>query len=283
MSLGRGLDALIKEAPEAVDTSTGITTLKPEVIIPNRYQPRKVFDQERLQDLAQSLKENGMIQPIIVTTKDQREYELIAGERRLEAAKLAGFKEVPVIIRSVSEQEQLQYAIIENIQRENLNAVEEAKAYKRLKDEFQMTHEQISEIMGKDRATITNAMRLLKLDDSIQQMILDKVISAGHARAILMLEQENQLMLADRIVKEGLSVRQAEKIAKEYKNSSETQTKRKASATKYDFSNLENGLVERFGVKVKISQQRNDKGKVTFFFDNPQQREKLLKLLAEES
>ncbi|PID29358.1 MAG: chromosome partitioning protein ParB [Candidatus Cloacimonadota bacterium] len=277
--LGRGLDALIQEAPEAVDHYTGITTLKPDVIIPNKYQPRKVFDPEKLTDLVNSLKENGMIQPIIVTSKDQKEYELIAGERRLEAAKLAGFSEVPVIIRSVSEREQLQYAIIENIQRENLTAIEEAEAYRQLKDEFGMTHDKISEIMGKDRATISNALRLLKLEPAIREMILAKTLSAGHARAILAVDEEARLDFAQRIIKEGLSVRQAEKIAKTFKNN---QNSGKNNALpKYDFSETESRLKNKFDFKVKISQNNNDKGKVTFFFNNNEERERLLKLLSE--
>ena len=172
--LGKGLEALISSGPESIDKTTGITTIDVDHIKPNRFQPRKKFKPEKLQELANSLKENGIIQPIIVTKRDESQFELVAGQRRLEAAKLAGFDEIPVIIRSVSLKEQLQFAIIENVQREDLTAIEEAQAYQQLNTEFDLTHAQISDIVGKDRATITNLIRLLKLNDDIQNMILDE-------------------------------------------------------------------------------------------------------------
>ena len=156
----------------------GVTTLRISEIVPNRYQPRRTFDKDKLQELADSLRENGIIQPIIVTKRDDALYELIAGERRLEASKLAGFREIPVIVRSVTPKEQLQFAIIENVQREDLNAIEVAKAYQQLNEEFNLTHAQISEIVGKDRATISNFIRLLKLNEQIQNMILSNFLSS---------------------------------------------------------------------------------------------------------
>ncbi|MFC1898614.1 ParB/RepB/Spo0J family partition protein, partial [Candidatus Cloacimonadota bacterium] len=212
--LGKGLEALINSGPESIDRTTGITTVKVDMIFPNRYQPRKYFDQKKLQELANSLKENGIIQPIIVTKKDDTNYELVAGERRLEAAKLAGFNDIPVIIRSISLKEQLQFSIIENVQREDLSPIEEANAYQRLNEEFNLTHAQISDIVGKDRATITNIIRLLKLPDSIQQMILNEQLSPGHARAILQVAEKDQENFANMIINNIYSVRKAEQEAK---------------------------------------------------------------------
>ena len=192
--------------------------VKIEFINPNRYQPRKLFNRAKLKELAVSLKENGIIQPIIVTKRESSNYELVAGERRLEAAKLAGFEEVPVIIRSISLKQQLQFAIIENVQREDLNALEEAAAYQRLNTEFQMTHSQISEIVGKDRATITNLIRLLKLNGNVQKMILKGELSPGHARTILQIPSSLQDEFAQVIKKNKYSVRKAESAAKSIKN-----------------------------------------------------------------
>ncbi|MDA3812663.1 MAG: ParB/RepB/Spo0J family partition protein [Candidatus Cloacimonetes bacterium] len=265
--LGKGLEALISSVPESTDVSTGITTIKTEQIKPNRYQPRKLFNSEKLQELANSLKENGIIQPIIVTTKDEGEYELIAGERRLEASKLAGFNEVPVIIRSVSPKEQLQFAIIENVQREDLTAIEEAKAYQQLNEEFKLTHAQISEIVGKDRATITNFIRLLKLSDNVQQMILNDQISSGHARAILQVDEELRDKFSQLILKNKLSVRKAEEEAKRIKETgSVSHSKKKKEVIEIpELREAEKNLKQKFNSKVKIS-DNNYKGKVSFYY-----------------
>ncbi|MDD2331867.1 MAG: ParB/RepB/Spo0J family partition protein [Candidatus Cloacimonetes bacterium] len=223
--LGKGLGALIRDSEEAPVSRSGISTLPLDKIYPNRYQPRKIFDPDKLNELAASIRENGIIQPLIVSKTDESDYELIAGERRLEAAKLAGLTEVPVVIRSVSDKEKLQLAITENIQREDLNPLEEALAYKALIDEFSMTHAQIAQIMGKDRATITNSIRLLKLPIPIQNMINQELISPGHARVILGLEDKLQLPFAEFILKYRLSVRQAEEKAKHYELSSKSSSK----------------------------------------------------------
>ncbi|MBT3756816.1 MAG: ParB/RepB/Spo0J family partition protein [Candidatus Cloacimonetes bacterium] len=278
--LGKGLEALISAVPESTDVSTGITTIKTDQIKPNRYQPRKLFNNEKLQELANSLKENGIIQPIIVTTKDEGEYELIAGERRLEASKLAGFSEIPVIIRSVSPKEQLQFAIIENVQREDLTAIEEAKAYQQLNEEFKLTHAQISEIVGKDRATITNFIRLLKLSDDVQMMILNEQISSGHARAILQVDEELRDRFSQLIIKNKLSVRKAEEEAKRIKETGTVSPskKKKEVIEVPELKEFEKNLKQKFNSKVKIS-DNNYKGKVSFYYSSQNELNKLLEKL----
>ncbi len=278
--LGKGLEALISSVPESTDKSTGITTIKTDLIKPNRYQPRKLFNTEKLQELANSLKENGIIQPIIVTTKDEGEYELIAGERRLEASKLAGFSEIPVIIRSVSPKEQLQFAIIENVQREDLTAIEEATAYQQLNEEFKLTHAQISEIVGKDRATITNFIRLLKLSDNVQQMILNDQISSGHARTILQVDEELRDEFSQLIFKNKFSVRKTEEEAKRIKETGSVliSKKKKEIIEIPELKEFEKKLKHKFNSKVKIS-DNNYKGKVSFYYASQNELNKLLEKL----
>ena len=259
-TLGRGLDALISTIPESTDKSTGITTLKINQIKPNRYQPRKIFDQEKLQELANSLKENGIIQPIIVTQHNEGDYELVAGERRLEASKLAGFEDIPVIVRSLSDKEQLQFAIIENVQREDLNSLEEAKAYHRLNQEFSLTHSQISEIVGKERTTISNYIRLLKLNETVQQMILNNQISSGHARAILQVEEQYQEKFANEVIKHKLSVRKAEELSKKINANGWQNTSKKKTTPKVMLTETKL-LKQKLGADVKITGDENS-GKI---------------------
>jgi len=279
--LGRGLEALINIRNENENNITGITTLKINSINPNRYQPRKVFNIEKLNELAVSLKENGVIQPIIVTKKEGSEYELVAGERRLEAAKLADFKEIPVIIRSVSRKEQLQLAIIENVQRENLNPIEEAKAYKRLNLEFSLTHSEISNIVGKDRATVSNMIRLLKLNVSIQNLILQGKLTSGHARAILQLEEKLHNKFADYIIKHKLSVRKAEYEAKRLRESSVITFPQKKYFRTSEFDKHERELNNLYSLKVKIT-QKDKKGKISFYYSNENELNKLLETLKKD-
>ncbi len=270
---------MINDGPEATDRSTGITTVRVEHIFPNAYQPRKTFAQDKLEDLAQSLKENGMIQPIIVTKRDQTHYELIAGERRLQASKLAGFDEVPVIIRSVTKKEQLQFAIIENIQREDLNPIEEAQAYHVLHDEFSLTHAQISEIIGKDRVTISNSLRLLKLNEDVQKMLLDGTLSAGHARAVLQLEPERQTDFAQEASAKGWSVRQTEREAKLIVEGKKTKEPDEKKGFFPDLiRQVQKQLKERFQVKVSIKGNPK-KGKVVFHYSSEEERIALLERL----
>jgi len=264
--LGRGLEALISTGPTTHDQITGVTTLPVSEIVPNKYQPRRTFSQEKLQELAISLKENGIIQPIIVTKRDDSLYELVAGERRLEASKLAGFKEVPVIVRSVTPKEQLQLAIIENVQREDLNAIEVAKAYQQLNEEFHLTHAQISDIVGKDRATISNLIRLLKLNDIIQKMILNDLLSSGHARAILQIDDHLQEEFAELIVRNKYSVRKAESEAKRINEKGSVINRRIAKTKNKLFLEYENKLSWKYNTRVSIQKNKKN-GKITLYFN----------------
>jgi ParB family chromosome partitioning protein len=218
--------------------------------------------------------ENGIIQPLIVTKSTGSEYELIAGERRLEAAKMAGLEEVPVVIRSVSKKEQLQMAIIENIQREDLDPVEEAMAYQTLADDYQLTHQQIAQVMGKDRVTITNSMRLLKLPDEVLQMLADGQISAGHARSVLSVEADYQVLFAQHIVKYKLSTRQAEEKAKSFVESLQHGAEPKTALTR----SLETELSHIFRLKVSVKEHKG-KGKITLEYRNQRELEELKSLL----
>ncbi len=274
--LGRGLEALIHDIDNQDAKRAGITTLRLEQILPNRYQPRKSIEIEALQELSESIRENGIIQPIIVTKTEDSEYELIAGERRLEAAKLAGLSEVPVIIRSVSAQEQLQLALIENIQREDLNAIDEAFAYQQLIDEFRMTHAQISQIIGKDRTTITNSLRLLRLSDPIRQMILAGTISAGHARAILTVEEEYRFAFAEYIILHNLSVRQAEKKAGSFPGKRTTAPVKQVKSLL--ITGMERQLTEALNSKTKI-RDSSGKGKIIIEYSSREELNQLTKKL----
>ncbi len=276
--LGKGLDALISSGVESTDKTTGITTVKVDKIIPNRFQPRKEFDKQKLQELSNSLKESGIIQPIIVTKKDETQYELIAGERRLEASKLAGFEDIPVIIRSVSPRQQLQFAIIENVQREDLNAVEEAKAYQQLNGEFELTHTQIAEIVGKDRATISNLIRLLNLEDDIQQLVLNKVLTPGHARTILQVKEPLRKDFAELIIKEKLSVRKAEQAAKRIKETGSVAKQRPKPEKKTDFSKYEKKLSGYWKTKISITGKKSS-GKISLYYNSEKEFAKLLNML----
>lgn len=269
--LGRGLDSLISKLPESTNSETGITTVKIEFIHPNKLQPRKMFDREKLEELANSIKENGIIQPIIVTKDMEQEgYELVAGERRLEASKLAGFDEIPVIIRSISPKEKLLYAIIENVQREDLNAIEEALAYNQLINNFNMSQAQVAEMMGKDRSTITNTIRMLKLTPQVQKLLLNNDISAGHCRAILQIPEEEQLTFAQKIVNESLSVRKTEELAQTWNKKT---TKKKASSQRR--KDVEELLKNQFKLKIKV-EEKNGKGKIVIQYSNEEELKELL-------
>ena len=266
--LGRGLSALIPENNLEQTPQLGITNLPIESIKPNRYQPRKTIDPEKLAELTESIKENGIIQPLIVTKTSSSEYELVAGERRLEAAKQAGLEKVPVVIRSVSKKEQLQLALIENIQREDLNPVEEAIAYNTLVEDFGLTHSQISEIVGKDRATVTNSLRLLKLPEEVKQMLVSGELNSGLARAVLSVKQELQKSFAEYIVKYNLTVRQAEEKAKTFSpNKKDEPEETKTNAHNKE---LEKELNNLFHLKVKV-QENNGKGKITLVYKSPEE------------
>ena len=252
--LGRGLEALIKPV-EFKPVNTGeskeqtpspISEVATKLIFPNRYQPRHNFDQEKLEELRDSIIENGIIQPLIVTEQEEGRYELIAGERRLQAAKLAGIERVPIVVREATSQQMLQLAIIENVQRENLNPIEEAMSYQRLQQEFSYTHGEIATAMGKDRTTVSNFLRLLSLENSIKELLVQNKISMGHAKVIMQAQPDQRQSIAATIAQKGLSVRASESLVKS------TATVAKNKKVQMDFSEMEQVLKERYKVSVKI-------------------------------
>ena len=275
--LGKGLDSLIPNkaggkatAASAKDsggvkaekeTGNGEVLVKINEVEPNREQPRKDFDEDSLMELADSIKQFGILQPLLVHKKKDY-YEIIAGERRWRAAKLAGVKEVPVIIKEYTEQEIVEISLIENIQRENLNPIEEAMAYKRLLEEFDLKQDEVAERVSKSRTAVTNSMRLLKLSDRVQQMIVDDMISTGHARALLALDdEEQQYLIANKIFDEKLSVRETEKLVKSLKNPKKEVKKEKQEHT-FVYQNLEEQMKNIMGTKVSVNPKANGKGKI---------------------
>ena len=250
------------------------------MIEPNRDQPRKNFDEDTLQELADSIKQFGLIQPILVQDRNDH-YEIIAGERRWRAAKMAGLKEVPVIIRNLSEQEIVEISLIENIQRENLNPIEEAQAFKRLLTEFNLKQDEVAERVSKSRTAVTNSMRLLKLCQEVQQMVIDEMISTGHARAILSIEDpEEQYMIAQKIFDEKLSVRDVEKLVKNLnKPKPEKQKQEIHKSLEYIYENTAVKMKEVFGTKVNITAKENGSGKIEIDFFSHEDFDRLTDLL----
>ncbi|HNX37316.1 MAG TPA: ParB/RepB/Spo0J family partition protein [Candidatus Cloacimonadota bacterium] len=275
--LGRGLGALIPDNDLPAKPHAGLSTLPIEQIKPNKYQPRKTFDPEKLTELAESIKENGIIQPLIVTKSADSEYELIAGERRLQAAKLAGLDLVPVVIRSVSKKEQLQLAIIENVQREDLNPMEEALAYKVLAEDFELTHKDIARIMSKERTTITNSIRLLNLPREVQDQVSLGRMSPGQARAVLSLEPEHQSGFAEFVLKYNLTVRQAEEKAKTWVEQQNLPTHKPEPKSSL-IRSLEHEIRGTLQIKATIRDNQG-KGKITLQYDSPEELERLRAIL----
>ena len=281
--LGRGLEALIQPVDfkatnrgnSSATDDMPINEVETKMVFPNRYQPRRHFDQEKLEELRDSIIENGIIQPLIVTEQEGGHYELIAGERRLQAAKLANLKTVPVVVRQATNQQMLQLAIIENVQRENLNPIEEAASYQRLQEEFNYTHGEIATAMGKDRTTISNFLRLLSLQDSIKKLLLQGKISMGHAKVIMQAEPEQRESLAETIAQKGLSVRASETLVK----SSATVVKNKN--VQMDFSLAEQSLKSIYNAPVKIK-GTGSRGKIIFSYQSKLQKDELLKQLSNE-
>lgn len=284
--LGKGLDALIPSAQvpkktreEAVE-NTGDkgqeTLVKITKVEPNREQPRKNFDEDALQELADSIKQFGLLQPILVQDR-QTYYEIIAGERRWRAAKLAGLKEVPVIIKSFSEQEIVEISLIENIQREDLNPIEEALAYKRLLSEFHLTQDEVAERVSKSRTTVTNSMRLLKLDERVQQMIIDDMITTGHARALIGIEDKNvQYELAQKIFDEKLNVREVEKLVKNIQSPKPKKEPKKVNESlELVYRDIEERLKQALGTKVSIQPRENGAGKMEIEFFSHEELERI--------
>ena len=264
---------VVKEVVKEVEQKIKITQIEP-----NKSQPRKQFDEDALQELADSIKQYGVLQPLLVR-KRKDYYEIIAGERRWRAAKLAGVKEVPVIIKEYTEQQAVEIALIENIQRENLNPIEEAMAYKRLLKEFNLKQDEVAERVSKSRTAVTNSMRLLKLNDRVQQMIIDDMISTGHARALLAIDDpELQYTLANKIFDEKLSVRETEKLVKEIKNPKKPKEK-KVMENAFIYQDLEEKMKGVFGTKVSIASKGKGKGKIEIEYYSDDELEHLFDMM----
>ena len=247
---------------------------------PSREQPRKQFDADALQELAESINQFGVLQPLLVQKKEDY-YEIIAGERRWRASKLAGLKEVPVIVKEFTEQEAVEISLIENIQREDLNPIEEAMAYKRLMEEFHLKQDAIAERVSKSRTAVTNSMRLLKLDDRVQQMLIDEMISTGHARALLALESKDaQAEAAVKVFDEKLSVRETERLVKELLNPvQKKEEKPKNQAEELVYKNLEEKIKQIIGSKVAINRRTDNKGKIEIEYYSQEELERIVELL----
>ena len=296
--LGKGLDSLIPNKNEKKDiketksaesdvmkkntdeniSPNGEIMVKINQVEPNRDQPRREFDEDSLMELADSIKQFGILQPLIVQKKKDY-YEIIAGERRWRAAKLAGIKEVPVIIREYTNQEVVEISLIENIQRENLNPIEEAMAYKRLLEEFNLKQDEVAERVSKSRTAVTNSMRLLKLSDRVQQMIIDDMISTGHARALLAIDdEEQQYILANKLFDEKLSVRETEKLVKALKNPKKEVKKQKLERT-FVYQNIEEQMKNIIGTKVSVNAKANGKGKIEIEYYSEEELERIYDLI----
>lgn len=275
--LGRGLSSLIPSFTAGNESQ--LEQISPAVIEPNPHQPRKRFDQEAFEELVASICKHGLVQPIVVRPRGGG-YELVAGERRWRAAKEAGLKTIPAIIRRSTDGQSLELALIENLQRENLNAVEEAYAYQRLVGEFKMTQSELAERLGKNRTTITNTLRLLNLSPEIQQLILDEQLSSGHARSLLALPDEgSQRKLADRVIAEGLSVRQTENLARLWQIAD---TKKEKILLPQSFKAAAKRLRRFLGTRVKVKMGR-DKGKVEIEFKDEIELERILELILSQT
>lgn len=290
--LGKGLDSLIpdnrsskaSEKPEKKEPShveemkTGEQMMKINMVEPNREQPRRNFEEDALLELADSIKQFGVLQPLIVRKRNDY-YEIIAGERRWRAAKIAGVKEVPVIIKDYNEQEVVEIALIENIQRENLNPIEEAMAFKKLLEEYHLKQDEVAERVSKSRTAVTNSMRLLKLNEKVQQMIIDDMISTGHARALLAIDDlEQQYILANKIFDEKLSVRETEKLIKELKNPKKAKEKKKVENS-FIYTDLEDKMKEVFGTKVHVAVKGKGKGKIEIEYYSDDELERMFDMI----
>lgn len=293
--LGKGIDSLIPDMvgekkvkektvaddKKSVDKETPETMVNITLVEPNREQPRKNFDEDALQELAESIKQFGLLQPILVQDRKDH-YEIIAGERRWRASRMAGLKEVPVIIRNYSEQEIVEIALIENIQREDLNPIEEAQAYKRLLTEFNLKQDEVAERVSKSRAAVTNSIRLLKLSDEVQQMVIDEMITTGHARALLAIEDaEEQYSVAQKIFDEKLSVRDVEKLVKNLHKPAKPK-KVDDNTMLLIYQDIEEKLKRRLSTKVTVTSKGEGAGKIEIEFYNHDDLDRLIDLMGEK-
>ena len=279
-ALGRGLDSLISMDDIQTGGSSAITEIVIEQITPNPDQPRTTFDETALEELAVSIRELGIIQPLTLRSVGTNAYQIISGERRYRAAKLAGLRSVPASVRTAGDTEVTEMALIENIQREDLNAIEIALTFRKLIDQYNLTQERLSERIGKKRATIANFLRLLKLPAEVQLGLRDRAVDMGHARALLSIEKPSlQLKLYNEILKKGLSVRQVEQLAKQYQLASQQGDAAQASSTRRDttdYAIMQRHLANAFGVPVKFACDQSGKGRITFSFKNEAELEKII-------
>ena len=271
--LGRGLDALLSNEGDYVSSKIEKTNVMPLTqLTPGKFQPRKNFNQDSLKELAESIKAQGIIQPILVRKTSNNQFEIIAGERRWQAAKIAKLDEVPVVVKDIPDSTALAMALIENIQREDLNVIEEARGIKRLIDEFNITHEAAAAAVGKSRAAVSNTLRLLSLCEHAQNALESNKIEMGHARAILSLSPIDQAMMCQKIVNQKLTVREVEK---EVSEGSTKKTSPKQSKD-HDIQRLENELSDRFGTNISISHKQSGKGSINFKYSNLDELERII-------
>ncbi|NPV02137.1 MAG: ParB/RepB/Spo0J family partition protein [Brevinematales bacterium] len=278
--LGKGMMALVDEMSDSQPDAKDIGVIDIDRIIPNRYQPRKTISEGALKELADSIREKGVIQPVIVSELGDGRYELVAGERRWRASKLAGLLEIPAIIRDYSEEERIEIALIENIQREDLNAMEVAMAYKEIMERIGLTQEQLSQKIGKNRSTVTNTLRLLKLPEYIRDRVMNGELTEGHARAILSVEDiDGQLNLAKTIIERGLSVREAEEIARGGQPKKKPDVSRETSkARDTGIDELQERFISALGAKVELVGSKK-KGKIMIYYHNTDELETLFRAI----
>ena len=301
--LGRGLDALIPakktaekpaadksvvkteknkpdpSKPEQEKEKAGALEIKISAIEPNRSQPRKKFEEDALIELSESIKQYGVLQPLLVSDKKDY-YEIIAGERRWRAAKLAGLKKVPVIVKEFTDQQEFEISLIENLQREDLNPIEEAQAYKKLLEDYHLRQDEVAERVSKSRTAITNSMRLLKLDEKVQQMLIDDMISSGHARAILPLPTEQQVTLANKVFDEKLSVRETEKLVRTILEPQKPKKEKVINLSEQAvYESLEEKMKGILGTKVSINRKKNNKGKIEIEYYSKDELERIIDLI----
>jgi len=276
--LGRGLDALLGDVNQDENSlNDSLQHFPLDMIQPGKYQPRMDMSQESLEELADSIRSQGLVQPIVVRPIDGGHYEIIAGERRWRASKLAGLESVPVLIKDVSDRNAIAMALIENIQRENLNPMEEANALHRLREEFELTHQQTAEAVGKSRATITNLLRLRNLNDDVKKLLENCDLEMGHARTLLALEGETQSEAALQIVEKGLSVRETEQLIRRLLKPSSSDKQEVPQPSQEEIERLEQRLADKLGKGFSIKHRANGKGKLVFDYSNVDELKRLIK------
>lgn len=284
--LGKGIDAMIPDKGVKVkETSNGLVTVDINKIEPNENQPRKAFDEDKIHELAESIKLHGIIEPLIVQEGDKGFYNIIAGERRWRAARVAGLKEIPVVIKDYTDQQVMEIALIENIQREDLNAIEEAEAYSRLIEEYNLKQDEVAERVSKSRVAITNSLRLLKLDEKVRSMVIEDKIKSGHARALLAVtDGEEQYLLAVQVFDNKLSVRETEKLVKKFLNDkdvSKTGKKEKNQQDELVYKNFEEKLKSVMGTKVNINHKGKGKGRIEIEYYSADEFDRIVEMIME--